>query len=97
MRLCFAPLRLIPYRFYDDPIRNSSIAAGIELFDVQKATARYRKAAAGGNLVTRCGCNRRRAGGSGVSKDYQAGGRSNGTDAYLLLPSSRGQGPLPGH
>jgi len=42
MHLSFAPLRLIPYHSYDDPIRNPSAGASTQFFDVQKATSRYR-------------------------------------------------------
>ena len=70
MGLCFAPLRLNPYDLYDDPIRNCSITAGTELFHVQKATGRYRKAA---TCEYRCpcdGCCKCRPRGGGIAKDH---------------------------
>ena len=94
MHLCFAPLRLIAYHFYDDPIRNPSITAGTEFFDVQKATSRYGKAATCGQRCSCSGCSDGRSGGGGNSQDQEASGRSNRSGPHFLLPSAGRQDPL---
>ena len=68
MRLCFARLRLIRYHSYDDPIRNPSITAGPQFFDVQKATDCCRKTAICGQRFLRDGWRNRRPGGSDLPR-----------------------------
>ena len=95
-------MRLKPYHFYDDPICNCSIAAGAELFDVQKERNCFPEPSARGRLIASAGCRDLwrqswRRTGSDPTQDYEAGGRSNGADDYFLLSSFGRQGPLSGN
>jgi hypothetical protein len=79
--LCFAPLRLKRYHFYDDPICDCSIAFGAQFFDVQQARNCFPEISAVEHFIARA----RRSGGSRISQDYEAGRRSNGADDHFLL------------